>query len=153
MTQKNTLGNFLGAALMVMAFIPAAHAADAGKEPQTQSQAQTLKVVFQVSDADPKKWNLALNNAKNIQDDVGKNNSQVEIVAYGPGISMLQFDTEVGERIKDALDAGITIIACENSMHSQKLSKDDMFPDIAYAKSGVAEIARKELRGYAYIRP
>ena len=30
-------------------------------------QAAKQRVVFQVSDADPAKWNLALNNAKNVQ--------------------------------------------------------------------------------------
>lgn len=30
------------------------------------------KLVIQVSDADPKKWTLALNNAANVQEDLGK---------------------------------------------------------------------------------
>ena len=47
------------------------------------------KVVFQVSDNDPAKWNLALNNARNIQQDLGKDNVAIEIVAYGPGLAML----------------------------------------------------------------
>jgi len=36
-----------------------------------QSQPPRNKVVFQVSDADPQKWNLVLNNARNLQDDIG----------------------------------------------------------------------------------
>ena len=43
------------------------------------------KVVLQVSDADPAKWSLALNNAKNIQTDLGAANVDLEVVAYGPG--------------------------------------------------------------------
>ncbi len=39
------------------------------------------RVVFQVSDNDPAKWNLALNNARNVQQDLGKDNVQIEIVA------------------------------------------------------------------------
>jgi intracellular sulfur oxidation DsrE/DsrF family protein len=41
-------------------------------------------VVIQVSDADQGKWNLALNNAKNIQTDLGASNVDVEIVATAP---------------------------------------------------------------------
>jgi hypothetical protein len=43
------------------------------------------RVVLQMSEADPAKWNLALNNAKNIQTDLGAANVDIELVAYGPG--------------------------------------------------------------------
>jgi hypothetical protein len=41
-------------------------------------------VVIQVSDNDLERSTLALNNAKNLQTDLGKNNVTIEIVAYGP---------------------------------------------------------------------
>ena len=46
------------------------------------------RVVMQVSDNDTGKWNLALNNARNLQSDLGAQNVEIEIVAYGPGIAM-----------------------------------------------------------------
>ncbi len=55
-----------------------------------QATPQRARVVIQVSDADQGKWNLALNNAKNIQTDLGAANVDIEIVAYGPGIGMLK---------------------------------------------------------------
>ena len=39
---------------------------------QQPMKSDKQRVVFQVSDADAKKWNLALNNAKNVQTDIGK---------------------------------------------------------------------------------
>ena len=104
-------------------------------------------------DADPKKWNLALNNAKNVQTDLGKGNTEIEIVAYGPGIGMLKLESEVGNRVKEAVGAGVKIVACENTMTSQKLTKDDMFSNIGYVKAGVVELMQKQQDGYAYIRP
>ena len=56
---------------------------------------QRNRVIIQVSDGDPDKWNLALNNAKNLQTDLGSPNVDVEIVAYGPGIGMLKLDSAV----------------------------------------------------------
>ena len=53
------------------------------------------KVLFQVSDNDPAKWNLALNNARNVQADLGKDKVQIEIVAYGPGLNMLKAESKV----------------------------------------------------------
>ena len=51
---------------------------------------------MQVSDGDAAKWNLALNNANNLQADLGAANVDIEIVAYGPGIGMLKSDSAVG---------------------------------------------------------
>ena len=52
---------------------------------QSTAVAARNRVVMQVSDNDPAKWNLALNNARNLQADLGAANVDVEIVAYGPG--------------------------------------------------------------------
>ncbi len=111
------------------------------------------RLVIQVSDADPKKWNLALNNAKNVQNDLGAENVEIEIVVYGPGIGMLTKNSEVGARVADSRDKGMTVVACENTMHAQKLGYDDMLPKIGYVPAGVVEIMQKQQQGWAYVRP
>ena len=110
-------------------------------------------IVIQVSDNDPAKWNLALNNAKNLQDDVGEANVDIEIVAYGPGIGMLKLESPTGARIADAIKAKVKVTACENTMHGQKLTKDDMLTGISYVPAGVTEIMKKQYQGWAYLRP
>ena len=111
------------------------------------------KVVFQVSDNDPKKWELTLSNIRNIQADLGKENIAVEVVAYGPGLAMLQLESPASNRITDALRAGVKVVACENTMHGQKLTKDDMLSGISYVPAGVSEIMLLQEAGYAYVRP
>lgn len=120
---------------------------------QGQQAAARSRVVMQVSDNDPAKWNLALNNAKNIQADLGASNVDIEIVAYGPGISMLKADSVVGNRVGEALGAGVAVVACENTMRNQKLARDDMLPKVAYVNAGVVELMQKQQQGWAYIRP
>jgi intracellular sulfur oxidation DsrE/DsrF family protein len=110
------------------------------------------KVVFQVSDADPKKWTLTLNNVKNLQEALGANNVSVEIVAYGPGIGMLKADSEIGNRVLEALQAQVAVMACENTMRGQHLTHADMLGKIGYVPSGVAELVKRQAEGYAYIR-
>jgi len=63
---------------------------------------QKQRVVIQVSDNDPAKWSLALNNAKNVQQDLGKDKVQIEIVAYGPGLGMLKAESKVADRLAGA---------------------------------------------------
>ena len=120
---------------------------------QAQQASTRGRVVMQVSDNDPAKWNLALNNAKNIQTDLGAANVDVEIVAYGPGINMLKADSVVGNRIDEALGAGVKVVACENTMRNQKLAKQDMLPKVDYVAAGVVELMQKQQQGWAYIRP
>lgn len=111
------------------------------------------RVIFQVSDADPAKWNLALNNAKNVQSDLGAANTEIEIVAYGPGIAMLKADSLAANRIVDAMAQGVKVVACENTMTNQKIKRDDMIDKIGYVKAGVVELMQKQREGWAYIRP
>jgi intracellular sulfur oxidation DsrE/DsrF family protein len=118
-----------------------------------QSPAPAGRVVLQVSDNDPAKWNLALNNAKNIQADLGAANVAIEIVAYGPGIGMLKSESVVGNRISEALGQGVKVSACENTMRGQKLAKSDMLDGIGYVPAGVVEIMQKQQQGWAYLRP
>jgi intracellular sulfur oxidation DsrE/DsrF family protein len=129
-------------------FLIAAHAQGTGTAGQKRN-----RIVIQVSDADPGKWNLALNNARNLQEDVGAANVDIEVVAYGPGIGMLKLESPVAARIGDARKAGVRFLACENTMRGQKLTKDDMSPDVGYVPAGVTEIMTRQNEGWAYLRP
>jgi intracellular sulfur oxidation DsrE/DsrF family protein len=118
------------------------------------SSPQRSRVVIQVSDADQAKWNLALNNAKNVQTDLGAANVDIEIVVYGAGaIGMLKFDSPVGNRVGEALASGVKVVACETTMRGQGLARGDMLKDIGYVGSGVVELMSKQQQGWAYIRP
>lgn len=111
------------------------------------------RVVMQVSDGDLGKWNLALNNARNLQTDLGAANVEIEIVAYGPGLGMLKRDSAVASRIDEALISGVKIVACENTMRAQKLAPSDMLPSIGYVAAGVVEIMQRQQQGWSYLRP
>lgn len=118
-----------------------------------QKSAEHYKVVLQVSDADPAKWNLALNNANNIQHDLGRGNVDIEIVAYGPGLAMLKADSKVADRLAQALDGSIGLMACENTMRNTKVTKDQMYSGISYVDAGVVHIMKRQRAGWQYIRP
>jgi intracellular sulfur oxidation DsrE/DsrF family protein len=120
-----------------------AHSADVPKE----------KLVIQVSDGDPAKWNMALNNARNVQTELGQDKVEIEIVAYGPGIGMLKADAAISNRVTEAMDTGVRLVACENTMTNQKLSKADMHDKISYAPAGVVQLMKRQREGWVYIRP
>ena len=120
---------------------------------QQKKGAARQRLILQVSDADPAKWNLALTNAKMVQLDLGQDKVQIEIIAYGPGLDMLKGESKVADRLAGALDDNVGLIACENTMTTTRVTKDDMYGGIAYVKTGVAHIMKRQREGWAYVRP
>jgi len=110
------------------------------------------RAVFQVTDNDPARWNLILNNMSALREDVGSEGAEIELVAYGPGLNMLKADSPVKQRIAEALKSGVKINACQNTMRGMKLTPADILPEIGYVPSGVVEVMRKQQQGWAYIR-
>ena len=149
------------AAAAAMALAPAAYSAQgaATAAPQTTSKPSPhkavpkRKVVIQVSDADPAKWNLALNNAENVQEALGKNNVMVEIVAYGPGLAMLKSDSKVADRLNGALDNNVGLLACGTTMKKAKLTVADLAGGVKVVPGGVIHIMQRQREGWSYIRP
>ena len=110
-------------------------------------------IVIQVSDNDPKKWQLALNNARNLQADFGADHVKIEIVAYGPGLNMLKAESKVMGGLAGALDHNVALLACENTMRNTKTAKDDMYAGISYVPSGASHLVKRQREGWAYLRP
>ena len=119
-------------------------------QPSAQAPA---KVVFQVSDGDAARWNMTLNNARNVQQELGADKVQIEIVAYGPGIGLLKADSPVSGRVAQAVKAGVEMVACENTMIALNLTEADMAPSISYVMAGVVQLMKRQSQGWAYIRP
>lgn len=143
-------------ALSLSGIAPNAFAAEGAKpaaKAKRAAPAKKEKLVIQVSDKDPSKWNMALNNARNVQAAIGVDKVDVEIVAYGPGIGMLKLDSEVGDRVDKAIGEGIKVVACQNTMKGMGLAEADMLSSIGYVPAGVVEIMHKQQEGYAYVRP
>jgi uncharacterized protein len=111
------------------------------------------KIAIQMSDNDPAKWNLAFNNAKNIQEELGAANVEIEIVAFGPGIHMLKTDSAAKARVADAAKDGVKVLACENTMRNLKVSKDEIAASVGYVPAGVVHLMRRQGEGWAYLRP
>jgi intracellular sulfur oxidation DsrE/DsrF family protein len=145
----NLINIALAAALAAAPIVASAQSATG----QTMQKSERYKVVLQVSDADPAKWNLAVNNARNVQTDLGAQNVDVEIVAYGPGLGMLRNDSKVAGRLAEALDNNIGLMACENTMRNTKVTKADMYSGIRYVDAGVVHLMKRQREGWAYIRP
>jgi uncharacterized protein len=125
----------------------------AGSPPAAKQAAKKYRVVFHVTENNPEKWNIVLNNVGNIQKDLGKQNVTVEIVTHGPGIEMFKAESKVRDRLAQALDNNVVLDACENTMRNAHVTKADMYPGVSFVPSGVTHILQRESEGWLYLRP
>ena len=143
----------VGAALLAAAslLLPLQSMAQAGS-PAAAKQAK-YRLVFHVSENNPQQWQLALNNAFAFQKNVGKGNAQIEIVAIGPGLNMLKAESKVADRIAQALDQNIDVVACGETMKSTHVTEADLLGGVRVVPGGLIEIVERQQAGWSYIRP
>ena len=113
-------------------------------------------VVLQVSEDEPARWDLVLNNAQNILDAVGQENARVVVVAFGPGLKMLFKNSPEAKRISSLNDEGIEFDACHNTMEgmAKKLGHlPVLVPQAVIVPAGVLRIMQLEHAGFEYIKP
>jgi len=121
-----------------------------------QHEGPANKIVIQVSTDDARTQAIALNNAVNVQKALGMDNVAVEIVAYGPGLSLLTDKSSNAQRVASLAMQDITFSACGNTMKKveQKSGKMPVLIDgVTVVPAGVLRIMELQQQGYAYVRP
>ncbi len=115
------------------------------------------KLVIQVSSKDPLTQKIALNNAANVLKAYGPGEVMVEIVAYGPGLSILTKKSKLAKRVKSmAFNEDLTFSACNNTMKKIMKKKGKMpklTKGVKIVPAGVTRIIELHEKGYAYVRP
>ncbi len=114
------------------------------------------KVVIQVSSGDEQTQMLALNNAVNVQKDLGMDNVEIEIVAYGPGLGIMTAKSKEAPRVKSLAAQNIKFSACGNTIKAvtKKTGKAPKLTEgVNVVPAGVIRIMELQGQGYAYIRP
>jgi intracellular sulfur oxidation DsrE/DsrF family protein len=145
--------------MQTVAMLLALGIAVAGATPVSAQQSTAARdkgkyqIVFHVTEGNPQQWNLTLNNAMAFQRNLGKENTEIEIVANGPGLNMLKTESKVADRISQALDKNIDVVACGETMETTKVTKADLVGGVRVVKGGIIEIADRQRAGWVYIRP
>ncbi|MCB1774763.1 MAG: DsrE family protein [Gammaproteobacteria bacterium] len=135
--------------LLALVMAPAAQASD------------IHRIVLHLDEADPARQELVLNNASNINkfyQDKGEE-VEIEIVAYGPGLTMLvPGKSTVADRVTSISQNfdNVQFKACSNTLTkmSQKAGKDvKLMPQAKMVPSGVVHLVQRQEEGWSYIRP
>lgn len=113
-------------------------------------------VVLQATDSDPVRQNLVINVANNLIKAYGPDNVDIEIVAFGPGISLLFANNKQAERIQSLATQGVRFSACENSLAhvTKKLGHEPKLnPAAKKVPAGIVRVLSLSNAGYTLVRP
>ena len=129
------------------------------------------KVVYHINYDNPKQQAGALRNIQNHINAVGAENLDLKVVLHGNGLALLlepdslaklkkfkhaNADETMTAKIDSLKNQGVKFNVCANTVRGRKVDveadlynvdNDDIVP------SGVAEVARLQAMGYAYIKP
>jgi intracellular sulfur oxidation DsrE/DsrF family protein len=146
------------AALFTGIFAPALLAGSLVADAQ---EAKMHRVVIQVTEDDMGVMNRALGNAMNAQEYFAAKGEEltVEIVTYGPGITMLRDDiSPVKDRIAEAKMSvpNLTLSMCNNSKMGAERREGKEIPVISSAQvvpAGIVRVMELQEDGYTYAKP
>jgi intracellular sulfur oxidation DsrE/DsrF family protein len=110
-------------------------------------------VVFELNEPEGAAWDSLVKHVNNTRNALAADGgSQVEVVFWGAGLNMLRkTNTAYEDRLKQLVDDGVTLSACQNAMHVMNVKTEDLFPFASQVDSGIAQIVRRQETGWAYI--
>ena len=115
------------------------------------------RIVLQLADGDAETQARALNVANNlIKHYGGPDFVDIEIVAYGPGLSLLYPGNENAERITSLLANDVRFVGCLNTVESierQTGERPELIPETIFVQTGVAQLVTRAQQGFVVIRP
>ena len=129
------------------------------------------KVVYHINYDNPKQQAGALRNIQNHINAVGAENLDLKVVLHGNGLALLlepdsleklnkfkyaNADDTMTAKIDGLKSQGIEFNVCENTVKGRKVDVDTDLYNVEkkdIVPSGVAEVARLQQMGYAYVKP
>lgn len=76
----------------------------------------------------------------------------MELVAHAGGVSLLTGETGLESVLRDVMETGVLPVAC-NTLGARDMTQDDLVDGVEAVDSGVAQLAGRQLVGWAYLRP
>jgi len=114
-------------------------------------------IVLQLGDGDPAIQARAISVANNlIKHYGGPEFVDIEIVAYGPGISLLYPSNPSNERVMSLLASDVRLVGCMNTVETiarETGRKPELIEAAIPVQTGVAHLAERAAQGWVVIRP
>jgi intracellular sulfur oxidation DsrE/DsrF family protein len=148
-----TIGHAAITALMVTMFLSVARAQPA---PLPDKPFAEHRIVLQLSDNDPRKEGLVVSVAYNLLKLYGPDKAAIEVVAFGPGIDLLNLDNTNRKRVESLVAQGVRFDVCLNTVDTierETGKRPEFIPAATPVQVGVGQILALTENGYTLVRP
>ncbi len=109
------------------------------------------KIVFQLTSGDTAVHRSLVKQLHNALTAAPK--SKIEVVCHNNGLFFLvTAKTFQSEEIRKLSADGVVFAACENSMRSHKVKREELLPESITVPTGVIEIVKKQRKKWAYLK-
>lgn len=118
---------------------------------QSQDSGEGHKIVFQLTDDDPRSHKALVNQLKNLT--TGWPEAKMEVVVHSAGIGFLLKDkTPYAQEIRELSAKGVEFKACENTLTSKNIPREAVMDVAGFVPMGIAEVVLKQEKGWSYIK-
>jgi intracellular sulfur oxidation DsrE/DsrF family protein len=114
------------------------------------------RIVLQLSDNDPRKQGLVVSVAYNLLKLYGPDKVAIEVVAFGPGIDLLNPDNTNRKRVESLVAQGVRFDVCLNTVDTierETGKRPEFIPAATPVQVGVGHILALTENGYTLVRP
>ena len=112
------------------------------------------KALYYLDNSDDKKIKGTLRNIDNALEDARlKGKIEVELVAFGDGVSVFEKANPYEQTLLALQKKGVVLAQCSNTVRERHIDKDTLFPFIGYVPSGNGEIIIRMAEGWSVVHP
>ncbi len=116
-----------------------------------QSESMPYRALFHIHEEE--KAVAAISNMKNILDDLGEDDVQVELLLNGPAVKISKEDSQHKNRLRYLAKRGAVIKVCLNSLNGFDIKEKELIEEAEIVPAGVSELVVKQDEGWAYVKP
>ncbi|MGD8977443.1 MAG: hypothetical protein PVG91_07535 [Gammaproteobacteria bacterium] len=114
-------------------------------------------IILQLSDQDPLKQDAVLNIANNLIKHYGSPDVvDIEIIAFGPGMTLLIAGNQREQRISSLVESGVRFVGCMNTIDTWERNtgkRPELNEHTVPVQTGVAHIVDRVRQGYVLVTP
>ena len=141
--------------MLVTLLVSLLSASVAGLSGAAETSQDPHRVVMHLNSGEEKVQRGALNNIRNLYQEVGREHLLVELVVHGAGLTLLtKKDSTLAPelaQLKTAYDVEFT--ACSNTMKAQGLTRVDLLDQVDRTVPAMVRLIELQEQGWVYIKP
>jgi hypothetical protein len=124
--------------------------------PNADAAAKKYRVVMSWTEADSIGQMIMTKHAANMLDDLGQDNVQLEILAYGPATLAVRKSgpqTLYADAIQKLTERGVVFHVCSHAMDFFGVKKDEVLPTVAPVPGAMSYLLQMHAAGWQILKP